>query len=50
MVLDEPGKEVAGPFTIEKSPKGFDQLLVKLRKLSDEPTAFKIGVETPHNL
>lgn len=49
-VVDEQGAIALKNFTIKKSPAGFTQLLEKLRHLSAEPAAFKIGIETPHNL
>lgn len=49
VILDQQGQYVCPGFEIEKSDDGFDKLLNKLRKLSPDPDAFKIGIETPHN-
>jgi transposase len=50
LILNDQGKKVCQPFVIRKSEQGFNDLLVKLRKLSPHPLDFKIGIETPHNL
>ena len=50
VILNDQGKKVCQPFVIKKSEQGFNDLLVKLRKLSTHPLDFKIGIETPHNL
>ncbi|NUM75997.1 IS110 family transposase [candidate division KSB1 bacterium] len=49
-VVDEQGAIALKNFTLKKNPAGFAQLLEKLRGLSAEPNAFKVGIETPHNL
>jgi len=50
VILDQTGKPVSKPFIIEKSQKGFVELLERLRNLSADPQQVKIGIETPHNL
>ncbi len=49
-ILDHHGAVVVDNWTIKKNRAGFEQLLDKLRSLSDDPNDFKIGIETPHNL
>ena len=50
MIVDHNGVIISPPVTIKKNAAGFEQLLEKLRKLSDDPQQFKIGIETPNNL
>jgi transposase len=50
VILNDQGKKVCQPFVIKKSEQGFNDLLIKLRKLSSNSLDFKIGIETPHNL
>lgn len=49
-VVDATGEIVVKKMTIPKSRAGFDQLVRKLRQLSDNPQGIKIGIETAHNL
>ena len=50
VILDDRGDFVSKLFTINKSQKGFEKLLDRLRELSYDPQQFMIGIETPHNL
>jgi hypothetical protein len=49
-IVDESGACLVKNFSVKKSVQGFTQLLDKLRSLSEDSQAFKIGIETPHNL
>lgn len=49
-IVDQDGKIVLKRLTIKKSRAGFEKLVDTLRKLSDDPQDFKIGIETSHNL
>lgn len=49
-IVDESGACIAKNFSVKKSVQGFTQLLDKLRSLREDSQAFKIGIETPHNL
>jgi len=49
-ILDANGQVVLGNWTLPKSQAGFEELLDRLRKLSDHPEEVRIGIETPHNL
>jgi len=50
IILDALGAIIIDNCSIKKNRAGFEQLLEKLRSLSDDPNDFKIGIETPHNL
>jgi hypothetical protein len=50
MIVDHHGTIISQNLTIKKNPSGFEQLLDRLRRLSDDPQQFKIGIETPNNL
>ncbi len=50
VILDEQGKYASPKFEIDKSDEDYNRLLSKMRQLSANPTDFKIGIETPHNL
>jgi transposase len=50
MIVDHNGAIVVEKLAIKKNPAGFEQLLDRLRQLSDDPQHFKIGIETPNNL
>lgn len=49
-ILDHDGMMVTKNLTIKKNLVGFEQLLDKLRALTDDPQDLKIGIETPHDL
>jgi len=49
-IVDHNGAIILQNLTIKKNAAGFEQLLDKLRKLSEEPQHFNIGIETPNNL
>ena len=49
-ILDANGQVILGNWTLPKSQAGFEELLDRLRKLSDNPEELHIGIETPHNL
>jgi len=49
-IVDHTGAVITQNVTIKKNPAGFEQLLDRLRRLSDDPQQFKIGIETPNNL
>ncbi len=49
-MADSNGKIIIENLTIVKSHRGFEQLLDTLRVHSGNPSDFKIGIETQHNL
>jgi hypothetical protein len=49
-IVDDNGAIVINNVTFKKSAAGFEQLLDKLRQLSNDPQSIKIGIETPNNL
>jgi hypothetical protein len=49
-IVDHGGAIILQNLTIKKNPSGFEQLLHRLRRLSDDPQQFNIGMETPNNL
>ena len=49
-ILNDQGEPVGQPLVIKKSAADFQALLLRLRKLSPNPTDLKIGIETPHNV
>jgi transposase len=49
-IVDHNGAIVVEKLAIKKNPASFEQLLDRLRQLSDDPQHFKIGIETPNNL
>jgi hypothetical protein len=49
-ILDEHGALIVGNLTIKNNAAGFEQLRAQLRQCSEDPAAFKIGIETPNQL
>lgn len=49
-IVDDHGAFVGKPFTISQTLAGFAQLQQRLRSLSLDSQAFKIGIETPQHL
>ena len=50
VIVDQQGRRVGKPKTIEKSYHGFEEINAMLRTLAEDPGSFNIGIETPHNL
>ncbi len=49
-IVDQQGRRVSKPKTIEKNYHGFEKVNAMLRALAENPESFNIGIETPHNL
>jgi transposase len=49
-IVDDGGDVITPPIEIAKNQKGFAKLLLKLRTISGNPSDFRMGIETPHNL
>ena len=49
-IVNQTGEIIGKNLTIAKNITGFEKLITTLRTLSENTEAFKIGIETPHNL